>query len=237
MNILALDSALSSCSAAVMKDGKILSEIFEKRLRGQAERLVPMCQEACDEAAVPFYQLDAIAVTRGPGTFTGVRIGLAAAKGLSLALDIPLIGVTTLEAVAHYVVSEGGNLPKGKIFIVHDARRSEVYMQIFDQNDTGIIAITEPAAIPLTGIEKYFGVDTGLVVGSGAGLVKTHLSPDIQGRLHFPEIEPHPQARIIAQIAADRLSGEDAETEVMPLYLRAPDAVAAKPIVYPFQNK
>ncbi len=238
MNILALDSALSSCSAAVMKDGKILSEIFEKRLRGQAERLVPMCQEACDEAAVPFDQLNAIAVTCGPGTFTGVRIGLATAKGLSLALDIPLIGVTTLEAVARYVVSEGrqGQL-KGKIAIVHDARRSEVYMQIFDQNDKAVIAVTEPAAIPLVDIEQYFGEGIALVVGSGAGLVKTHLSHDTLGRVYFPEMEAQPQARIIAQIAAERLLAEDVSADVTPLYLRPPDAVAAKPIVYPFQNQ
>ena len=237
MNILALDSALSSCSAAVMKDGKILSEILEKCLRGQAERLIPMCQEVCDGAAVPFDQLDAIAVTCGPGTFTGVRIGLAAAKGLSLALDIPLIGVTTLEAVAQYMMSEGEGLPKGKIAIVHDARRSEVYMQIFDQNDKGIIAVTEPAAIPFMGIEKYFGEDIALVAGSGAELVKTHLSHDILGRVHFPEMETQPQARTIAQIAAEKLSAGDGQAEVTPLYLRAPDAVAAKPIIYAFQNQ
>jgi len=93
LKILALDSALSSCSAAVIEDGKILCELYENRMRGQAERLIPMCQEVCATAGLSFADLDALAVTCGPGTFTGVRIGLAAAKGLALALDIPLVGL------------------------------------------------------------------------------------------------------------------------------------------------
>lgn len=234
MNILALDSALSSCSAAVIKDGKILSEIFEDRLRGQAERLVPMCQEVCGQAGLDFADMDAIAVTCGPGTFTGVRIGLAAAKGLALALDIPLVGVTTLEIVARNAAERACS---GRIAVTHDARRSEVYLQLFDLKDGCAVSVSEPLAVPLCDVAGYLTDRVSAVTGTGVELVKSVLTRDIMARVKFPDVPAKPTAGTLGRMAGEKLGAGGKTDDVVPLYLRPPDAVAAKPISYPFQNQ
>ncbi|MBL4800584.1 MAG: tRNA (adenosine(37)-N6)-threonylcarbamoyltransferase complex dimerization subunit type 1 TsaB [Emcibacter sp.] len=238
VKLLALDSALSSCSAAVIEGGEIKSEIFENRMRGQAERLMPICQDVCEQAGLSFDDLDAIAVTCGPGTFTGVRIGLAAAKGLALALGIPLVGVTSLDVVARNAADKRGN---GRIAIAFDARRSEVYWQIFDVMGGRVVPVMTPVAVPLVDIESHIDDQVTAVIGTGAELVKSFLSQDAQDRLSFPDLPSQPTAGTLGQIAYERLEEELASgvkvEAVVPLYLRAPDAVAAKPISYPFQNK
>lgn len=100
MNILAIDTALDACSVAIVGDGQTLVSCVEPMARGQAERLAPMVRETMLEAALAMESLDRIAVTRGPGAFTGLRVGLAFARGLGLALERPVIGVSTLEALA-----------------------------------------------------------------------------------------------------------------------------------------
>ncbi len=242
MIILALDSALTSCSAAVIRDGGILSEIFEERTRGQAERLIPMCQEACRNADVSFDMLDAIAVTRGPGTFTGVRIGLAAARGLALALNSPLVGVTTLEVVARNVIEAGLVKNMSRFAVALDARRSEVYLQLFDVINGDAVAASDPAACPLENIADCLDRKVAMVAGNGAELVQSSLSPDAADRLNFPVFPCQPNAATVGLVALTSLDFGDGIdgggfNKVSPLYLRAPDAVAAKPIIYPFQNQ
>ncbi len=204
-------------------------------MRGQAERLIPMCQEACRNAAVSFDALDAIAVTRGPGTFTGVRIGLAAARGLAVALNSPLVGVTTLEVVARNVVESKKNMTRFAVAL--DARRSEVYLQLFDVINGGLVAASEPAACPLENIADCLDRKVTMVVGSGAELVKSSLSPDAADRLNFPDFPCQPNAATVGRIAITRLDDARGYDRVSPLYLRPPDAVAAKPVTYPFQNQ
>ncbi len=241
MIILALDSALTSCSAAVIKDGKIISELFEDRMRGQAERLVPMCQEACDKAGVSFEDLTAIAVTRGPGAFTGVRIGLATAKGLALALGLPLMAVTTLEVVAHNLMQGlAQNLTKvhrGRAAIAIDARRSEVYLQIFDITGAEPLPVSEPAAVPLTKISDHLDEKLTHLGGTGADLLKPYLAPELMQKIAFPAMSNQPNAGRVGLIAAKRFKAGEVPDKIAPLYLRAPDAVAAKPVTYAFQNQ
>lgn len=100
MIVLAIDSALDACSVAIVRDGQTLAHISEHMNRGQAERLAPMVREAAEQAGVAFDQIDRVAVTTGPGSFTGVRVGLSFARALALSLDKPCIGVSTLEALA-----------------------------------------------------------------------------------------------------------------------------------------
>ncbi|HEX7968463.1 MAG TPA: tRNA (adenosine(37)-N6)-threonylcarbamoyltransferase complex dimerization subunit type 1 TsaB, partial [Stellaceae bacterium] len=94
MSVLAFDSAGNGCSAAVLRDGQIAAHRFALMERGQAEALMPMIAAVLEEAAMPVEALDLIAVTVGPGAFTGLRIGLAAAQGLALASGVPALGIT-----------------------------------------------------------------------------------------------------------------------------------------------
>ncbi|RMD63862.1 MAG: tRNA (adenosine(37)-N6)-threonylcarbamoyltransferase complex dimerization subunit type 1 TsaB, partial [Alphaproteobacteria bacterium] len=98
--MLALDAAGAACSAALWRDGAVRARRFEVMSRGQAERLVPMIQDVMAAAGQAYAALDAVAVACGPGGFTGVRIALATARGLALAQHLPLVGVSSFEAVA-----------------------------------------------------------------------------------------------------------------------------------------
>ena len=110
MKILAVDTALGACSVALLRGEEVLAHIFEPMDRGHAERLAPMVDEAMKAAKTDFAALDRLAVTVGPGTFTGQRVGLAFMRGLRLALKRPLTGVTTLEAIAAAAMAETAKL-------------------------------------------------------------------------------------------------------------------------------
>jgi len=107
MIVLGIDTSLDACSVAIVRDGETLAHLSETMNRGQAERLAPMAREAAQQAGVTFSQLDRVAVTTGPGSFTGVRVGLSFARALALALNKPCIGVSTLEALALEEGEEG----------------------------------------------------------------------------------------------------------------------------------
>ncbi len=151
--ILAFDTSAAHCAAALLfGDGRCLNreETMEK---GQAERLLPLAQELLAEAGLGWSDLTAIAVGTGPGNFTGVRISVAAARGLSLSLGVPAIGVSRLEALAY-------GLPR-PITVIEDARRDAVYVQTFTQ------AGADPAALcDLSGLAI-----SGPVAGTGAALL------------------------------------------------------------------
>ncbi|MBI1187794.1 MAG: tRNA (adenosine(37)-N6)-threonylcarbamoyltransferase complex dimerization subunit type 1 TsaB [Alphaproteobacteria bacterium] len=124
MRILAVDAALDACSVAIADAAGVRAARSEAMARGQAERIALMARDAMAEADVAFDALDRIVVTTGPGSFTGVRIGLAFARGLSLALSIPCVGVSTLEALA---LERGGDGLRGATIVTPGACYAALY--------------------------------------------------------------------------------------------------------------
>ncbi|WP_114388976.1 tRNA (adenosine(37)-N6)-threonylcarbamoyltransferase complex dimerization subunit type 1 TsaB [Notoacmeibacter marinus] len=143
MVLLALDTASSSCAVALVgADGTLLAARTEERRTGHAERLVPMIADILAEAGLAKGDLTKIAVSIGPGSFTGVRTAIAAARGLALALSIPAVGVTTLEALAAEARLKLGAVP---ILAAIDAGRDEVYAAAFDANGN---CVMQPCRLP-----------------------------------------------------------------------------------------
>lgn len=213
MKLLALDSASSACSAAVLVDAAVVAERFEAMARGQAQALMPMIAAVMAEADVPFDALDAVAVTVGPGAFTGVRIGLAAARGLTLARAIPAIGITTLEAVAYPALAE---LRGGEALVAAvDSKREEIFVQVFDDS---FQALTEPfAATPSAAIDR---LPEGSLLLAGDGT--EGLCALLGDRARMSRSGP-PRASAFARLAAGRVvPGHVASPR--PFYMRPPDA-------------
>jgi tRNA threonylcarbamoyladenosine biosynthesis protein TsaB len=201
--ILAIDTCLFACSAAVVQDGAVLAGRVEPMSRGHQERLAPLVAEVMAEAGgVGFDQLDRIAVTVGPGSFTGLRVGLAFAKGLSAALAIPAVGVGSLEALAQP--------HKGRVFAVLDAKRGQVYLQAFADG----AAVSAPDALPIeTAAARVAELAPDLLVGTGAALL-AQMRPSAQAIA-----VDHADPAAIAALGASR-----SPVPPRPLYLRAPDA-------------
>ena len=137
VSILAIETSTSICSVAVHREGNLisLSEVSEPGTH--AERLILLIEEVLEKAGLGFIELDAIAVSEGPGSYTGLRIGVSTAKGLAFGLNKPLIGVNTLQALASAVPLEEGDL----VIPVLDARRMEVYREVFDWKLDSIAAL------------------------------------------------------------------------------------------------
>ena len=201
--ILAIDTCLFACSAAVVQDGAVLAGRVEPMSRGHQERLAPLVAEVMAEAGgVGFDQLDRIAVTIGPGSFTGLRVGLAFAKGLSAALAIPAVGVGSLEALAQP--------HKGRVFAVLDAKRGQVYLQAFADG----AAVSAPDALPIeTAAARVAELAPDILVGTGAALL-AQMRPSAQAIA-----VDHADPAAIAALGASR-----SPVPPRPLYLRAPDA-------------
>lgn len=210
MKTLAVDTALGGCSVALLNGGDILAHKFEAMERGHAERLAPMVEETMTTAGVDFSALERLAVTVGPGTFTGQRVGLAFMRGLRLVLQIPLTGVTTLEAIAAGAMAETGNT---KAAAIHDARRQEAYLLLKD----GEAVVLEPQVMPFQdAVERIRAFGPCALAGTGAAATGESLG----GAFALSAIR-QPDAVWVARLAQKMPAPAHAPG---PLYLRAPDA-------------
>ena len=224
MRVLALDTALGACSAALCSNGDVLARRFMRLERGHAEALMPMVEEVRGEAGLDYAELDLLAATVGPGTFTGVRIGLATARALSLASGVPLIGVTTLSAVAEAAAENAA--ANDSLLIVHDARRAQVYVQLFDG---AVVPLGDPGVVTPANVAALVRGRAGLVAGTGVALVWPHLRAQ-HHNWRRSSADGVPDAAVIARLAARCATGGQGEADMRwppePLYLRAPGAVA-----------
>ncbi len=204
MTLLAVDTALGACSVALIDGGRTLAHRFAAMDRGHAEALAPMVEEAMTGHA--FASLDRLAVTTGPGTFTGQRVGLAFMRGLRVALGVPLAGVTTLAAMAAQAKAETG---AARAIALHDAKRDEVYIEIeapevltFDAAIARLAALTSDGPIALAGTAASRACEA---------LAKRFVLSGVR----------QPDALWVARLAQDAPIGDGPPK---PLYLRAPDA-------------
>jgi tRNA threonylcarbamoyladenosine biosynthesis protein TsaB len=219
MNVLAFDTCLGAVSAAVCSADagglRVLAESYEPRTSGHAERLMPMIEETVQRSGLALGDIDRLAVTAGPGGFTGVRVGVAAARALALATGKPAVGVTSLEAMAHEARHLLGDASQGRRLVVAvDARAGMVYVQAFDDDAAGEALLLDPIdAAALIGRRQ------AVIVGSGAAAV-AGLVADAGGLAEIALTDLQPHARAVAALAADL----DPTGSVRPLYLRRPDA-------------
>ena len=217
-----MDTAGRACSAALCRDGAIVARRFEAMERGQSERLVPMLQEVLAEGGCGWDALDALAVTLGPGAFTGVRIGLATARGLALASGLPLIGVTCFEAVAEAVpaAAEDGR----HLVILLDAKRRDLFVQPFDSSKRPIMP-----ARSLLPEQLHAALPPGALLLAGDAAETARAALTAAGR--DVRIAPGSAAVDAAWVAryAARLGPPTAENPPpRPLYLRPPDVTPPK---------
>jgi tRNA threonylcarbamoyladenosine biosynthesis protein TsaB len=210
VKLLAVDTALGACSVALLDGDKILAHIFEAMDRGHAERLAPMVEETMKQAGMAFAALERLAVTTGPGTFTGQRVGLAFMRGLRLALHIPLTGLTTLETIAAGAMDE---TKMARAAVIHDARREEAYLLLQEGERT----IQQPVVLPFQdAIARIRAFGPCALAGTGAAVAKESLGGDFT----LSAIR-QPDALWVARLAQKRTPAKEAPG---PLYLRAPDA-------------
>lgn len=215
MRILAIDTATAACSAALMVGDAIVARRFVPMARGHAEALMPMVESVMAEAGTAYGDLDLIATTVGPGTFTGLRVGLAAARGLAVAGGLPVVGVTTLEALAHGV--DPGVRQGRSVVAALDARRGEVYVQAFDD---GLKPVAPAAALPP--LAAVLPAGPVVIAGSGAALVRGAL--DRGGADVVIDDALLPDAAVVAALAGRRFDPAVATTTPEPLYLRGAGA-------------
>lgn len=205
MIVLALDTCLNACSVAVLEGETVLAHQSETMSRGHQERLAPMARAVMIEAGLPFDRLSRIAATVGPGSFTGLRVGVAFAKGLASALSIPAVGVGALEALAAEAT--------GLVAAAVDARRDQIYLQVFEDGQ----ALMAPDGLAIgTAMARLAELAAGrnmTLIGSGAPLLASAMT----GATCL--MPAGCDARLVARLAVAR-----AATPIRPLYLRAPDA-------------
>jgi tRNA threonylcarbamoyladenosine biosynthesis protein TsaB len=216
MRILAIDTALEACSAAVIDTdyANVATHETLPMVRGHAEALIPMIARVMARARVTFTEIDRIAVTTGPGSFTGLRVGIAAARGLALAAGKPAVGLSTLAAYAAPYIAADDTLP---VVVAIDARHDHVYLQVFGPGGRTLVG---PRAVPLREALRLATTGGPRVTGTAA----TIMAAAWPAGERPPSVVDQRPAPDIAWVA--RLGAAAAETgsPPKPLYLRAPDA-------------
>jgi len=226
--LLALDAAGAACSAALWRDGRIVARRFAAMRRGQSEHLVPMIEEVMGAADTTYDSLDALAVTVGPGGFTGVRIGLATARGLALALHRPLIGISNFEAVAAAVPAAERTGRAGRILAVAlESKRHELYVQAFaPPGDDDLRPLAPGAAVPPDELDAWLPAGPVLLAGDAAPAALAALQA-AQRDVYAASSPGLADAGQVAALAAARPWPLPSAEMPQPLYLRAPDVMPA----------
>ncbi|MBV8156738.1 MAG: tRNA (adenosine(37)-N6)-threonylcarbamoyltransferase complex dimerization subunit type 1 TsaB [Dyella sp.] len=216
MNLLAIETSTEACSVALVHGDEVIarSEVAPRR---HAELVLPMADNLLAEAGLGRHALNAIAVGRGPGAFTGVRLGISLAQGMALALDVPVITVSSLAALALEAPEDDA-----AILAVIDARMGEIYAASYRRDDNGgLIALDEervclPQSLVLPNESQWH------VVGTGWSTYEGELRGHLTGALRSAEGVRYPQARHVAELAVREFAAgrTSAPEHALPVYLR-----------------
>ena len=223
MRILAFETSAKAASAAILEDGKLLCETYQNGGMTHSETLLAMAQQQLQSCHLTVEDIDAVAVAKGPGSFTGVRIGVAAAKGFAWGREIPLYGVSTLEAMAY-----AQSIFEGLICPCMDARRNETYTALFRSHRGEITRLREDRAIRVAELGedlKNFS-EPILFVGDGAELCMKALGGDSETYYLSPEHRRHQRASGVALAAQKAMEAGDPGdgAALQPNYLRLSQA-------------
>ena len=223
--LLAIDTATEACSAALSFDGKII-ERSELAPRRHAELILPMIESLLTEARLTRHDLQGIAVGRGPGAFTGVRLAISVAQGLALGLDLPVVPVSSLAALA-LDAPDNVAYRDNAILAVIDARMGEIYAGAFRRTGDGLVGAISDESIgpadkwnlPQNTLSKDWGWS---IVGSGWSSYREALTTRLPAPPAFADGARYPQARAVLRLATPRFArGEGIAPETaLPVYLR-----------------
>lgn len=221
MRILAFESSAKAASVALMEDGVLLGESFQHSGKTHSATLMPMAEQLLRDCEIKPGDIDCVAVAKGPGSFTGVRIGVAAAKGLAWAAEKPICGVSTLEAMAMQMAHV-----KGLICPVMDARRQQVYNALFESDGKNLKRITEDRAVSLEELKKELETceKSIFLVGDGSKLCYNTLEQYLPNLIYPPKHLEMQRAAGVAMVA-EAMAGEMTSAQALvPNYLRLSQA-------------
>ena len=216
MHVLAIDTALEACSVAILDTDHSDVRVHESvpMQRGHAEALMPLIARVLDRAQLAFAALDRVAVTTGPGSFTGLRVGIAAARGIALAAGKPAIGLSTLATFAAPFIAADDTLP---VVVAIDARHDHVYLQVFGPGGRTVVA---PRVAPLREALRVSATGAPRITGTAANKLAA-LWPAGERAPTAVEQRSAPNIDWVARLGA---AATDPGTPPKPLYLRAPGA-------------
>ena len=214
---LSFDTSAEYCAAALVQDGTEIAAQSLAMSRGHAEALVPLVRELCASTGTDLSGVDLVAVTVGPGSFTGVRTGIAAARGFALATGAPAVGVSSLQAVA-YAARQAGS---PSVLVVLDTRRADFFAQLFDSNAQ---PCGDPAVVDAGAIQDLIRMNDPVVVGNAVARFRSDVGPDMDAGI-FASGPGVPDPADVALLAERILYGNRVASDTLsPLYLRAPEA-------------
>lgn len=223
MRILALETAAKAVSAAVTEDGKVLASAYQDTGLTHSRTLMPLVELLLRNTGLTAADLDAVAVSAGPGSFTGVRIGVSAAKGLAWAADKPCVPVSTLAALARNV-----SFLDGLVVCAMDARRQQVYNALFEARDGKLTRLTEDRAVALSDLAEELRGDSRpkVVLGDGGRMCRDFLTAaGVPCRLAPPHLVKENAVSVALEAEeAARAGGLVSARELAPVYLRPPQA-------------
>ena len=227
MLILAFETSAKAASVALLENGKLLGEAYQNTGLTHSQTLMVMAEDTLKQCGKTAADVNAVAVAAGPGSFTGVRIGVAAAKGFAWGAELPCYGVSTLEAMA-----ESLNVWDGYVCPCMDARRSQVYNALFRADAGNLIRVSEDRAIALAELkEELKKLDKPVfLVGDGANLCYNTLSKEVSALVLPAEHRIHQRATGVAVIAQRMADAGIAPSggELAPNYLRLSQAEREK---------